>query len=70
MAAIEISRPASSGLSVGGQIITKTQIAISSLMAWRETHATRALLNKLSDRELADIGIDRIDIEAIQIRRS
>ena len=33
--------------------------------AWNDARATRRALNALSDRELADIGLSRGDIESI-----
>ena len=37
----------------------------SMLEAWRDTRVTRRELNRLSDRELDDIGLTRGDIERI-----
>lgn len=37
----------------------------SMLDAWRDTRVTRRELNRLSDRELDDIGLTRGDIERI-----
>ena len=37
----------------------------ASLSAWQDRRATRKILNKLSDRELADIGLDRGSIDSI-----
>ncbi len=39
--------------------------AVSSLAAWNDARMTRNSLNKLSARELDDIGLVRGDIEAI-----
>lgn len=33
--------------------------------AWRETRATRNALSRLSDRELADVGLTRADIDRV-----
>jgi uncharacterized protein YjiS (DUF1127 family) len=35
------------------------------IAAWRNAHVTRVALNRLSDRELADIGLTRADIDAV-----
>lgn len=49
-----------------------TQGGLSGLLAryraWADTRATRHALRQLSDRELADIGITRGDIEYIATR--
>ncbi len=42
--------------------LTKLAAALS---AWRDARTTRGELNRLSDRELDDIGIARSDIERI-----
>ena len=38
---------------------------IAGVKAWNELRVTRKALNKLSDRELADIGLHRGDIAEI-----
>ncbi|WP_371411670.1 DUF1127 domain-containing protein [Paracoccus sp. SY] len=38
---------------------------LSMLSAWNDARVTRRELNRLSDRELADIGVCRGDIERI-----
>ncbi|MCC1481810.1 DUF1127 domain-containing protein [Roseibaca sp. Y0-43] len=45
------------GLSLGAMVAT--------LKTWNEQRTTRAQLSALSDRELADIGLDRADIDAV-----
>lgn len=45
------------GLSLGGLFAT--------LMTWNAQRVTRNTLNALGDRELADIGLKRADIEAV-----
>lgn len=45
------------GLSLGALVAT--------LMTWNMQRTTRNQLNTLSDRELADIGLARTDIEAV-----
>ena len=65
MAAIEFSRPAVHGLSVGGRIINTVQKLGFAYLTWREAQQTARELNALSDHELADIGITRWDIAQI-----
>lgn len=38
---------------------------VANLMVWNAQRTTRNALNSLSDRELADIGLERADIEAV-----
>jgi len=52
------------GLSLGALVAT--------LKTWNEQRTTRKQLSLLSDRELADIGLERADINAVakgQFRR-
>lgn len=43
---------------------------IAALFAdWNEARVTRRELNRLSDRELEDIGMNRADIDTIVARR-
>lgn len=52
------------GLSLGALVAT--------LKTWNEQRSTRKQLSLLSDRELADIGLERADINAVakgQFRR-
>jgi len=45
------------GLSLGALVAT--------LMTWNAQRITRNKLSALSDRELADVGLERADIEAV-----
>jgi len=49
------------GLSLGALVAT--------LMTWNAQRTTRKQLSALSDRELADIGLERADIEAVALGR-
>lgn len=53
-----------SGAAVGGvgNVFAKL---FSALSAWNDTRVTRRELDRLSDRELDDIGLCRGDIERI-----
>ncbi len=58
MAAIDFRTAASkSGFSLSS--------LIGNIVAWNDTRMTRNSLNKLSARELDDIGLDRGDIEKV-----
>lgn len=48
------------GLSLG--------VLIATLKTWNEERITRNELHALSDRELADIGLKRSDIERVATR--
>ncbi len=41
---------------------------ISAFQTWNDARATRKALNSLTDRELADIGLCRGDIEGVAVR--
>ena len=40
---------------------------MSSISAWNQARRTRAVLNKLTDYELEDIGLARGDIERVAL---
>lgn len=63
MSTLEMSR----GFAVGGfgGVVAKT---VSLLATWNDARVTRRELNRLSDRELDDIGLSRSDIERISRR--
>lgn len=66
MAAYESSRPAQG--VVGGRLSSFVSSLVAAVVEWNEVRVTRAALSKLSDRELADIGLNRGDIEFIATR--
>lgn len=39
--------------------------AVASVTRWNDMRVTRKALSALSDHELADLGLDRCDIEAV-----
>lgn len=55
MAAVDTTRSASYGLTVGSRL----NRALAGLKAWNDARLTRRALSRLSDRELADIGLTR-----------
>ncbi|HOZ33172.1 MAG TPA: DUF1127 domain-containing protein [Tabrizicola sp.] len=65
MAAVETTRPAPLGAITTYRAITTVTNAFATLGAWNDARVTRKALNKLSDRELDDIGLCRGDIEFI-----
>ena len=66
MAAFETSRPVQ-GL-FGGRLTNLVSSLMATLAAWNDARVTRNALNRLSDRELDDIGLCRGDIETISSR--
>jgi uncharacterized protein YjiS (DUF1127 family) len=65
MAAVDTTRPAPFGAITTYRAISVVSNAFGTLAAWNDARVTRKALNKLSDRELDDIGLCRGDIEFI-----
>ena len=65
MAAVETTRPAPFGAITTYRAVTGLSRAVGVLSAWNDARVTRKALNKLSDRELDDIGLCRGDIDHI-----
>lgn len=65
MAAVETTRPAPYGAITTYRAINAVTNVFGALAAWNDARVTRKALNKLSDRELDDIGLCRGDIEFI-----
>jgi uncharacterized protein YjiS (DUF1127 family) len=63
MAVFDAHRPAAFGTAARkGSFVART---IAAIAAWNDARITRKALNKLSDRELEDIGLCRGDIDAV-----
>tara|TARA_R110002072_G_scaffold227922_1_gene384743 strand:+ start:443 stop:643 length:201 start_codon:yes stop_codon:yes gene_type:complete len=65
MAAIETTR--SAHISSGSFGLSMSRM-INAYTAWKDARATRNALSALSDRELADIGLNRSDIATFTSR--
>ncbi len=65
MAAVETTRPAPFGAITTYRAINALSNAVSVIAGWNDARVTRNALNKLSDRELDDIGLCRGDIDLI-----
>lgn len=65
MAAYETSRPAPFGAITTFGIVQVFARAYTALSTWNDARVTRNALEKLSDRELDDIGLCRGDIDQI-----
>jgi uncharacterized protein YjiS (DUF1127 family) len=62
MAAVETTRPAPFGAITTYRAINGVGNFFSMISAWNDARVTRNALDKLSDRELDDIGLSRSDI--------
>ncbi len=65
MAAIDTTRTAQGTSGLIGRIGALVHTTSAKLMAWNDARLTRKALSALSDRELADIGLCRGDIDQI-----
>jgi uncharacterized protein YjiS (DUF1127 family) len=65
MAAVETTRPAPFGAITTYRAINGLSNAVAALQAWNDARVTRKALNRLTDRELDDIGLCRGDIDHI-----
>jgi uncharacterized protein YjiS (DUF1127 family) len=65
MAAVDTTRPAPFGAITTYRAITGFSRAFSALSTWNDARITRHALDKLSDRELDDIGLCRGDIDQL-----
>ena len=65
MAAYDTTRTTYGSTGLFGRIGSSFLSAADAVMSWNDARATKTTLASLSDRELADIGLCRGDIEAI-----
>jgi uncharacterized protein YjiS (DUF1127 family) len=65
MAALDTTRTAYGSLSIAGRIGSTLTSMVGSVSTWNDGRLTRQSLNRLSDRELEDIGLVRGDIDQI-----
>jgi uncharacterized protein YjiS (DUF1127 family) len=68
MAATEMTRPAPFGAITTYRFVQFADAAITTVKGWNDARLTRNALNKLSNRELDDIGLCRGDIETIGVQ--
>ena len=66
MAAVETTRPVPFGAITTYRAVTGVSSVLGLLSAWNDARVTRNSLNRLSDRELDDIGLCRGDIDLIR----
>lgn len=65
MSLIDHHRAAPLGSISAFRVVSLIERAIDAFAAWRNAAATERVLAKLSDRQLADIGLHRGDIGVI-----
>ncbi|AHD01648.1 DUF1127 domain-containing protein [Leisingera methylohalidivorans] len=65
MAAFDTTRTTYGSTGLFGRFDALVASAIGMFAAWNDARATRNALSGLSDRELADIGLSRCDIESV-----
>ncbi len=68
MAALDNTRIATGSYGLFGRIGVFFASVANAVVDWNEARVTRNSLNKLSDRELSDIGLFRGDIDEIAKR--
>jgi len=61
MAHIQTTSPTAFSLGITRRLTT----VIAAFITWNDTRATRRSLGKLTDLQLADIGLNRGDVDAI-----
>lgn len=65
MAAFGTTRTNYDPLTLAGRIGSTLTMLVGGVSAWNDARLTRNALNRLSDRELDDIGLVRGDIDMI-----
>ncbi|UWQ31884.1 DUF1127 domain-containing protein [Leisingera sp. M527] len=65
MAAFDTTRTTYGSTGLFGRFGALVATATGMFAAWNDARATRNALSGLSDRELADIGMSRGDIETV-----
>jgi len=65
MAVLDTTRSAQGTTGLIGRIGALAHTITANVMAWNDARVTRKALGALSDRELADIGLSRGDVDGI-----
>lgn len=65
MASFDTSRPAYGSTSAVSGLFAFISGCFAAAIAWNDARVTRNALASLSDRELADIGLERCDIDSV-----
>ncbi|MCU0910521.1 MAG: DUF1127 domain-containing protein [Rhodobacteraceae bacterium] len=66
MATLDHTRNAASDRVFGANLSSAVSAVIGRVVAWNDARVTRKALSRLSDHELADIGLSRSDIDSIR----
>ncbi len=67
MAVFDTTRTAQGTSGLIGRIGALINSLTATVMVWNDARITRKSLSALTDRELADIGLTRGDVEAIGV---
>lgn len=65
MALFDTSRTTYGSATIGARILGFITASMASVVAWNDARVTRNALSCLTDRELADIGLSRSDIDGV-----
>lgn len=65
MAAFDMTRPAPFGAITTYGFVQVFASIRERVVGWNDTRRTRRALNALSDRDLADIGLTRADVDRV-----
>lgn len=65
MAVTQTSRNFANGTPFGSRFFLNVVNVFSTLVDWNNERVTRATLNRLTDRELDDIGLNRADLNRV-----
>ena len=65
MAAFDTTRTSYGSHGLFGRITATITAASAALIDWNDARVTKKSLSKLSDRELADLGLSRADIDRV-----
>jgi uncharacterized protein YjiS (DUF1127 family) len=66
MATLDHTRSAATDRVFGVNLSSAVSAVIGRVVAWNDARVTRKALARLSDHELADIGLSRADIDSIR----
>lgn len=65
MATFDTTRTAYGTATVASRVFATLNAVTASIVSWNDARVTRKALTGLTDRELADIGLHRSDIDYI-----
>jgi uncharacterized protein YjiS (DUF1127 family) len=65
MATFDTSRTTYGSAGIASRFFGSLNSVLASVIAWNDARVTRNALSSLTDRELADIGLSRSDIDDV-----